>query len=254
MGVMTGFSTAGRAAALRTSATLISYQGRIMDSIAPARAVASKYFGVILEWAGQAGIYHRGNRAPGTEAPSARDTRKGAIADMREGAIADMREGAIAIVERHDGFYELFAGGELRGPVSPGKQGDLPVISGAAAESARGDQMVDYAEVLIRAETQLSEIISEMQVAEDGTGSLFLEREQTEVVIDLDRAPAELQRAIEVRAQWQGRENLIAALDLTTPGQAVVRLHGGDGAPSKGSGAIRKISEQTASLQLRRNP
>jgi len=238
MGVMTGFSTAGRAAALRTSATLISYQGRVMDSIAPARAFVSKYFGVILQWAGQAGIYHRVSHAPGAEAPTERD----------------MRKGAIAIVERHDGFYELFDGGELRGPVSAGKQGDLPVISGSAAESARGNQMVDYAEVLIRAETQLSEIISEMQVADDGTGSLFLEREQTEVVIDLDRAPAELQRAIEVRAQWQGRENLIAALDLTTPGQAVVRLHGGEGAPSKGSGAIRKISEQTASLQLRRNP
>ena len=44
-----------------------------------------------------------------------------------------MREGAIAIVERRDGFYELFSGGELRGPVSPGKQGDLPVLSGDGA-------------------------------------------------------------------------------------------------------------------------
>lgn len=241
MGVMTGFSTTGRAVALRTSATLISYRDRFMDSIAPAREFASYYSGVVLEWAGQAGIYHRVSHAPGATALSARD----------------MREGAIAIVERHDGFYELFAGGELRGPISPGKQGDLPVISGAAAESASGNQMIDYAEVLIRAETQLSEIISEMQVADDGTGSLFLEREQTEVVIDLDRAPAELQRAIEVRAQWQGRENLIAAVDLTTPGQAIVRLHGGEVAPSKHSGAIRKISAHTSeigSLQLRRSP
>jgi hypothetical protein len=229
LGVMTGFSTTGRAVALRTSATLISYQGRIMDSIAPAREVASNYSGVILEWAGHAGIYHRISHGPGAESLSARD----------------MREGAIAIVERRDGFYELFAGGELRGPVSPGKQGDLPVISGAAVESARGNQMVDYAAVLVRAETQLSEIISEMQVADDGTGSLFLERERTEVVIDLDRAPVELQRVIEVRAQWHGRENMIAALDLTTPGQAVARLHGREGAPSKHRGAIRKISDQT---------
>ena len=228
LGVMTGFSTTGRAVALRTSDTLISYQGRFMDSIAPARDLAANYSAVIVEWAGHAGLYHRITRAPGAAVLSARD----------------LRDGAIAIVERHDGFYQLFAGGELRGPVSPAVQGDLPVISGAAVENARGDQMVEYAAVLVRAETQLSEIISEMQVADDGTGSLFLEREQTEVVIDLDCAPAELERAIEVRSKWQGRENLIAALDLTTPGQAVMRLHGAQRAPSKHRAAIQKISEQ----------
>ncbi len=238
LGVMTGFSTTGRAVALRTSRTLISYQRQFMDSIAPEREVASNYCGVILEWARRVGIYHRNSHAPGVESLSARN----------------MRDGAIAIVERHDGFYELFAGGELRGPVSPGKQDDLPVLSGIAAENAPGKQMVDYAEVLIRAETQLSEIISEMQVAEDGTGSLFLEREQTEVVIDLDHAPAELQRVIEVRAQWPGHENLIAALDLTTPGQAVVRLHREERAPAKRGGAIRKVYAQTSetSNQLRK--
>jgi hypothetical protein len=238
LGVMTGFSTTGRAVALRTSKTLISYQRRFMVSIAPQREIASNYCGVILEWAAHVGIYHRSSRAPRIESLSARD----------------MRDGAIAIVERRDGFYELFAGGELRGPVSPGKQGDLPVLSGSAAESAPGKRMVEYAEVLIRAETQLSEIISEMQVADDGTGSLFLEREQTQVVIDLDRAAAELQRVIEVRAQWQGRENLIAALDLTTPGQAVVRLHGVESAPPKRGGAIRKIVAQNSETgnQLRK--
>jgi hypothetical protein len=238
LGVMTGFSTTGRAVALRTSRTLLSYQRGIMDSLAPEREVASNYYGVILEWAQHVGIYHPVTHGPGVESLSARD----------------MRDGAIAIVERRDGFYELFAGGELRGPVSPGKQGDLPVLSGIAAESAPGKQMVDYAEVLIRAETQLSEIISEMQVADDGTGALFLEREQTEVVIDLDRAPTELQRVIEVRAQFPGRENLIAALDLTTPGQAVVRLHAEERAPSRRGVAIRKIYAQTSetSNQLRK--
>jgi hypothetical protein len=226
LGVMTGFSTTGRAVALRTSAALVAYQSRIMVSIAPARDVASNYSGLVLEWAGRAGLYHHVSHGPGAEALAARD----------------VRDGAIAIVERRDGFYQLFAGGELRGPVSPGVQGDLPVISGAAVENARGDQLVEYAAVLVRAETQLSEIVSEMQVADDGTGSLFLEREQTEVVIDLDRAPAELQRAIEVRTQWNGRENMIAALDLTTPGQAVMRLHGAQHA-SKHRGAIQKISD-----------
>jgi hypothetical protein len=236
LGVMTGFSTTGRAVARRTSDTLISYQSRFMDSIAPEREVAANYSGVILQWAGHAGIYHRATHAPGAEALSARD----------------LRDGAIAIVERRDGFYQLFAGGELRGPVSPGVQGDLPVISGAAVENARGDQMVEYAAVLVRAETQLSEIISEMQVADDRTGSLFLEREQTEVVIDLDRAPAELDRAIEVRSKWQGRENLIAALDLTTPGQAVMRLHAAQRAPSKHRSAIQKISEQVTEVPVAR--
>jgi hypothetical protein len=152
-----------------------------------------------------------------------------------------MRDGAIAIVERRDGFYELFRGGELRGPISPDKQGDLPVLSGAALDNARGTQMVDYAAELVRAETQLSEIISEMRVGDDGIASLFLERERTEVVIDLDRATTEIQRAIKVRQQWQGRENLIAALDLTTPGLAVVRLHASEGKHTKRKGAVQKV-------------
>ncbi len=228
LGVMTGFSTAGRAATLRVAAALSSYRDQIMDSIAPARTTAAGYSAVLVEWAGRAGIYHRGTQGPGAAAISA----------------GDMRDGAIAVVERRDGFYELFSGGELRGPVSPGKQGDLPVLSGTALDNARGMQMVDYAAELVRAETQLSEIISEMQVDDDGTASLFLERERTEVVVDLDRAAAELQRAIKVRQQWQGRENLIAALDLTTPGLAVVRLHASQGAHPKHKSGIRKVSFQ----------
>ena len=90
----------------------------------------------------------------------------------------------------------------------------------------------------------MSEIISEMRINDDATASLFLERERTEVVIDLDRATTEIQRAIKVRQQWQGRENLIAALDLTTPGQAVVRLHAAEGNHSKHKGGIRKVSLQ----------
>jgi len=104
--------------------------------------------------------------------------------------------------------------------------------------------MVDYAAVMMRAETQLSEIISEMHVGDDGTASLFLERERTEVVIDLDRATSEIQRAIKVRQQWQGRENLIAALDLTTPGLAVVRLHAAETKNSKHRSPLRKVSFQ----------
>jgi hypothetical protein len=226
LGVMTGFSTAGRAVALRASASLGSYRNQILVSIAPARATAANYSAVVVEWAGRAGLYRRGMQAPAAS------------------SAGDLRDGAIAIVERHDGFYQLFSGGELRGPVSMGKQGDLPVLSGSALDNARGAQMVDYAAVLVRAEAQLSEIISEMRVGDDGTASLFLERERTEVVIDLERATSELQRAIKVRQQWQGRENLIAALDLTTPGLAVVRLHEVELNHSKHKIAIRKVSFQ----------
>jgi hypothetical protein len=228
LGVMTGFSTTGRTVALRAAATLGSYRDQIMDSIAPARTTASSYSAVLVQWAGRVGIYHRAAQAPGAAAISA----------------GDVRSGAIAVVERHDGFYELYSGGELRGPVSPDKQGDLPVLSGAAVDNARGKQMVDYATALVRAETQLSEIISEMQVDDDGTASLFLERERTEVIVDLDRAAVELARALKVRQQWRGRENLIAALDLTTPGLAVVRLHAAEAGHSKHKTGIRKVSFQ----------
>jgi hypothetical protein len=228
LGVMTGFSAAGRAITLRASAALSPYRNQIMDWLAPARTAAAGYSAVLTQWAGRTGIYHHASHAVGVAAPPA----------------GDMGEGAIAIVERRDGFYELFSGGELRGPVSPGVQGDLPVLSGAALDNARGAQLVDYAAVLVRAETQMSEIVSEMRINDDATASLFLEGERTEVVIDLDRATSEIQRAIKVRQQWQGRENLIAALDLTTPGLAVVRLHPGEGNHSKHKAGIRKVSLQ----------
>jgi hypothetical protein len=226
MGVMTGFSTTGRAITLRTVNNLSSYRDRMAQSLEPERQTAAKYSAVIVEWAGDAGIIRRARRGLGADDISARD----------------MRDGAIALVERRDGFYELFNGGELRGPVSPAKHDDLPILSGSAVETARGSQMVDYAAVLVRAETRLSDLISEMRVEDDATASLFLERARTEVVIDLDQAAAELQRAIQVRKQWQGRESLIAAVDMTTPGQAVVRLHGVDGATSHRKGGIRKVS------------
>ena len=225
LGVMTGFSATGRAITLRASAALSSYRNQIIDLLAPARTAAAGYSAVLAQWTARAGIYHHARGGPGVAAPPA----------------GDLGEGAIAIVERRDGFYELFSGGELRGPVSPSKQGDLPVLSGRALDNARGPQMVDYAAVLVRAETQLSEIISEMRINDDATASLFLERERTEVVIDLDRETTEIQRAIEVRQQWHGRENLIAALDLTTPGQAVVRLHAAEGSRSKPKGGVRRV-------------
>jgi hypothetical protein len=68
------------------------------------------------------------------------------------------------------------------------------------------------------------------------------------LVIDLDRAPIELQRAVVVRRKWRNRESLIAGLDMTTPDQAVVRLHAPDAPQPKH--ASRKI---VASRSLKSN-
>jgi hypothetical protein len=242
MGVMTGFSEPGRAVAIRTIATLSRSRDHLLDSLAPELKLAERYFSIVAEWTARTGLYRAARPRSASDSNSSRDA---------------LSSGAIAIIERHDGFYALFDGGELRGPVSAVNETDLPVLSGPALENAAGARMVEYATVLIRAEAQLSELISEMQVADDGTASLFLERERTELIIDVDRAALELQRAIRVREQWAGREKLIAALDMTTPGQAVVRLHGAEHAPWKHKIGIQKISAKSlepGAGQLRRSP
>ncbi|MFZ0890324.1 MAG: hypothetical protein WA005_17935 [Candidatus Binataceae bacterium] len=132
--------------------------------------------------------------------------------------------GAVAMIERRDGFYALFAGGELRGPVPPGAEDNLPTISGGAIETARAQDLVEYASVLVRAEGQLSEMISEMRCGSDGEVSLFLDGSHTEIALDLDKAPAEIERAALVLRRWHGHESAIAALDMTTPAQAVMRI------------------------------
>ena len=130
----------------------------------------------------------------------------------------------IAIVERHDGFYALLAGGEIRGPVSPAQQPNLPIMSGPGVESAKGLDLLDDAAVLVRAEAQMSNLISEMRVDNDGTASFYLDRARMAVVVDVNREEIELPRALDVLKQWQGRERLIAMVDMTTPDMAVVRL------------------------------
>jgi hypothetical protein len=137
---------------------------------------------------------------------------------------ARSRGDAIAIVERRDGFYALLGGGEIRGPVSPNKQPDLPIVSGPAIETAKADELLADAELLVRAEAQLSSLVSEMRVDNDGTASFFLDRERMALVVDMDQQTTELRRAMDVLKQWEGRERLIAMLDMTTPGMAIVRL------------------------------
>jgi hypothetical protein len=133
-------------------------------------------------------------------------------------------EGAVALVERSDGFYALDSRGELRGPVMPASQGDLPILSGGAAESGSGADLVQYAEILVRAEVELGEAVSEMSVGKDGESTLFLEQPRIGLAVNTGNATSELAHGARVLSIWRGHNDLIAGIDLTAPGQAVVRL------------------------------
>jgi len=154
---------------------------------------------------------------------------------------------AIAMVEHRDGFYALLADGELRGPVSPNAEGDLPIMSGRTLENASGSALIEDAALLVRAEAELSEVVSEMNVGDDGTASLFLERSRTEVMIDLGQAATEVARANEILLKWRGREQMISAIDMTTPGQAVVRLRGAGTTLASRADAVSKVPARIAS-------
>jgi hypothetical protein len=233
MGMMMGLSAAGRAVTLRTANALGSYKDLAAQSLAPAIESASHYSDLITGWAGRVGLSH--SEALFSSGDSHRLDEK-----QPPAAAAATRAGdPIAIVERHDGFYTLDSSGALTGPVSPGAQGDLPVLSGTALDETRGSRiqggsLTGYAAIVVRAETQLSKLVSEMRIAGDGTAVLFLERDHTAVGIDLDRAPQELERAARVLGQWNGREAEIASLDMTVPDEAIVRLR-----PARG---IQKVA------------
>ncbi len=150
--------------------------------------------------------------------------------------------GPVAIVERRDGFYALYEWGELRRPVPVGAQDSLPIISGAPLEGARPADLVGYAGIVVRAEGNLGEMVSELRLGDDGEASLFLDRSRTEVALDLDHAPIELERAGRVLRRWRGHEAEIASLDMTTPNQAVMRLRSSAFASAK-NGRARKIGK-----------
>lgn len=187
LGMMTGLSAPGHALALRAASALNADGARVLAAVFPARYAPTH------------------EPAPAAAAPAARG-------------------GAVAVVERADGFYTLYSAGELSGPVAPTGAANLPVLSGPLVANAAAPQLVEYAAVLVRAEARLSELISEMRPEPDGTVLFFLDRSRTELLVDLDRAPIELRHASEVLRRWRGHEQLIATLDMTTPGQAVARL------------------------------
>ena len=170
LGMVTGLSQAGRALAARASHDARLLLGRSGRERLPSGAIAR---------------------------PRARCSRR-----SRARRTGD----AVALVERHDGFYALFAEGELRGPVEASRAGDLPILSGAAVQTADAPDLVRYAAALVRAEVALSGLVSEMRLDGDGTVSLFFDRSHTELRVDLDDAPAQLKRATEVLGQWRGHE------------------------------------------------
>ncbi len=142
--------------------------------------------------------------------------------DQRPGSFA---AASIALVRRGTKFYALAADGGLSGPASLSKEGDLPILSGAGIEGAPGPAMLDYAALIVRTEAALSQTVSELRAAPDGTVKVYLAASPTEVIVDSSKAASELERAAWVMRRWRGREKLIAALDVTPADAAAVRFH-----------------------------
>ena len=204
LGVITGFSAVGRALAVRVSDVFYSLTGRL-----PRPAASSEFIEECFEQ-----LVRRAELRLGVSFSAL----------WRRRVHTRTNGDPIAIVERHDGFYWLFADGELRGPVSPTRTDDLPILSGRGMENARGVELVEFAAVMVRAEALLAHLVSEMSVDDDGTASLYLDHTRTSVIFDLDAVPLEMGRAAEILGRWHDRQQMIAAIDMTTPGEAVVRM------------------------------
>jgi hypothetical protein len=130
---------------------------------------------------------------------------------------------AIALVEYPDGFFQIDSKGGLRGPVSPADTPDLPVLSGSGVENASAWQLVEYAGQLVRAEAALSVIISEMRLMSSGEMRLYLDRPHLVLAFTPGQFSLQLARAAKVLEVWRGRRQLIGMIDLTIPGEAIVR-------------------------------
>ena len=161
---------------------------------------------------------------------------------------------SVALVERPDGFYTLDADGELRGPVSPAMQGDLPVLSGADVQNAPPTRLLDYAATLVRGEAALSERISEMHTDGDGTGTFFLDNPRLPIIIAFDDASLEFARSAQMLRLWRKHQDLIAVLDMTVSGQAIIRLKPGALENAKNTAGVRKSAPAVARAHTRRNP
>ncbi|HLX37976.1 MAG TPA: hypothetical protein VKR29_09255, partial [Candidatus Binataceae bacterium] len=114
--MMTGFSEAGRRVALRARNLVETWADRTLARLGPFRHATDGFEQSIAPIEVALKL-----RSPAAETP---------IPGEMEIARAHDASDPIAIVERRDGFYALLAGGEIRGPVSPAQQPDLPIMSG----------------------------------------------------------------------------------------------------------------------------
>ena len=151
-------------------------------------------------------------------------------------------ENPVALVRRDGGFCLLDAAGDLRGPIVPEAQPDLPILSGDGVADADPLTLLRDSAILVRAEAGLNRVVSEMAVAPDDTATLFLEHPQTSVVIDMNRDAAEIRRAARILGMWRDHEQMLAAIDLMGPNEAVVRLHTGALGEANAAGGLREVS------------
>src|SRR5580704_17100690 len=178
LGMMTGFSEAGRRVALRAKNLLQAWTDRTLARLGPFRHAADTFDETIAPLEVALKLKHP---APETTIPGEVDI-----------ARARTASDPIAIVERHDGFYALLAGGEIRGPVSPAQQPDLPIMSGPGVETAMASDLLADA----------ASLVSDMRIDTDGTTSFYLDRERMALTVDLDQVQLQLHRALVVLSQW----------------------------------------------------
>jgi hypothetical protein len=210
LGVMTGFSTTGHQITMRAVSSVTEFTDSIAATMHPASDAMMRSSSVLRDQLRDSKFLEAAIRLLG-RAPIVK--------------LTETETPPIAMVRRGNDFYALAEDGGLTGPIDPRTQVDLPILSGAVDDASRV-QMIAYAGALVRAETILSQLVSEMRVHDDGTATLCLERERIELTIDLDNVPHELARSTEVMKQLSGREQAVAALDMTMPDEAIVRLRG----------------------------
>ncbi len=145
-----------------------------------------------------------------------------------------------ALVRQGDRFYVLESDGRVSGPVSETPQSDVPILAGSAVENASGQKLVEYAALAVRAEAALSQTVSEVRVEKPGLARLYLADFHTEVILDTARASSELERAAQVIRRWRGREQLLAAIDVTPEDEAVVSLR----VPPRATARVASVDKQ----------
>jgi len=132
--------------------------------------------------------------------------------------------GPVALVRRADGFYILSSDATLRGPTAPTAAPDLPILDGPAIAAATDDQLLAFTSSLVRAEADLGLRISELHADAPELAVYDLEQPAVTLTVDLKNQKPELERAGRILALWRTHADLLAAIDLTIPDQAIVRL------------------------------